>query len=1298
MRFPGILWEMMTSDDISRMASQQMQLFEQSRAFTGSIAQASAPPMPSPDQIPAFSGAAAVGYGAAEAAVGAANAGVAGAGLLGMAAGFGFGGVLSRPLSLLDPFGGAFGAAKMGWAAGGGSAAAMGGSMVPAARALGFGGMALGGYMAAGSAFNAMTAQVLRGAQEQMSAQTMLGLNVNNRTMPLMGFDQGTIGGMSSALRGMSSPSMPFAAVNGVAEAGLQAGLYQNVASLGQFKTRTQELMNSTMALTATFGGQANPFQLMAQAQQSGFYGSAGMGAALGAGIAGNAAGIGGMAMLNAGSIGAQVAGSFAAPRSLGARSAMGLAGRISTGVRNGLLDSSRVQDLMGGASLEDGVATLSGELTQAAFSEASDPTTLMGLIDPDTGHIDTSLAAAFSGGMMSRAELKRRARRNRGDRGARMAVQARRGGLTSELMGMADPVELIAGMAQSDIMSRGIRAGESADDVMGLALQKFGNLGEQQAELVQELIRAGPSIKMDISSKMQEQVRASQAGKTTGFSLDALKKKLVERYVEPWATPLRNLGAEIASWGSGLMDDAVGAIVGRENPGMGPATRGGYEALSRGLARGNLSMGGYSSGVGSSYTGMRVLGQDVAFTHDAYNFGSPGLYDRMPDGTVMGAASLGMVGVGAGSELAIRGGLSLANAGWGAIRGAGAATSVMGAARGVAGGLARGVGGGALALVGTVGRAISSPLAMAGSALSSAADMNEWMGSYDNRGTVSREAALAMERLGMASTSKYAQPGYLPVETEALDAGFVGSLVNLGADLPGLVEETADAGVGMFDSAVNYVSRAIGGSGSRRSNAAKWNNDPTAAWYVNAEDVSRIPKMLQSRYNPGGYLSTVKRADGSTLREGELVALRKQYSENANMIEARGAVGGVDGALTAFGESAILDSFAMGDRGGVINALGGGDVLSDISDLASTLGGVAGAGPGTRVQDLMGMAGASSAEEADVIESELKAIIAGGGLDAKALEDYARDPSAKTRGALGDIRRRRGISAHSPFGKFMSGVMTNDKYAAPFLQGVSGILGDSIEAAKAEYRGTLGVQRENLSRFTTKGGQDYSRMAASIGSVGLNHLGGAAANDIEMSQSILDGGQYSPGAVTAQRRGVVGAFLDLPEEGRADALEMLTPAQQAASARGAAIYGSMTRKGGRRGENFLSGLMQLKGAENVMDQEFTTRVARAINSGKSIGDAELDDLNRLLTISGFGKNTEQARSALLKAAKGDKAGAREFAELSGSTEGVRFRGAGGQAKSGDMSQAIDAFNTAIKNAATVISNAAQGKNQSGPA
>ena len=1334
---------MMTSDDISRIAQQHAQLMEQSRAMAGNIGVMSATPAPPPEMVPGFS--AAAGQAATSGAIGLANAGIAGAGLLGMAGGFGMLGAVGRPLGVLDPFTGAMGAASMGWSAGGGLKALAGGSSAPIARALGAGSLAMGGYMAAGSAFNMMTEQVTRGAQEQMQLTQAMSMSANRASMPSMSFGEGQHRQMATTLRQMYTGMNSSAAeLGGFAQAGMNAGMYSGVSSVGQFGARTQELMGQANAATAVFGLQdrQQAFQMAGQAQQMGFYGQGALSTAVNIGLTGLSSGISGGAMMGVGSGGAGVASGFGRSRRQGAEVAMGLASRLSSGFRGGGLDATRMQDMMGGASLEEGVGGLAASLTQGAYTAAFDTSTLMGLVDPDTGHIDAGRGAAFASGMISSTDMKKRARSNRSDRSARMAVQARRGGLASELMEMGSPEELMAGSARAEMNSRGIRSGESVDDVMNIALQKYGNMGEEQANLVRELISAGPSIKADISTRMQETIRSQQAAKPNMGTIESLKKKLADKFMEPWAAPMRDLGASISNWGSDLADQATSALFGAESTPMRAVSAGGHQ-LARGMRNG--ADASYMKGAPSGRGGMNLFGEQWAFKNDRSNFGESGgiVGDIGVDGVAgvltAGASALGTVGAA---------GLTMGGA------------ALMKSANFSVGGAVRGVAGGAMSLAGSAARMMFNPVTAAIGTVATMGFAGSYMGSADNRGTVSAAYANNMERLGIGGGNVAHGRGTFGVEEDKISwgEGFTDSIMNFGdfdrkdvvhrrnidaeavADSRTLLEARMSPGAGLKTQfgdnekdIQGFIKLAQSRKGEIRTAQARgggadamWGALGTgAAPYQKAIDARRAGRGSKE-YSLGtthrgdnvGYLAAIEAAIPGMVEMGDMTdslertgpgglnlgvggrmgMLLGELDPNEKVL--KDAVGGHKEALAAIdGAAPIIDKIS--------SFFGGGELGTEASNAAK------------RITDIVGEKKMVHGKEQTLLdrgksmEGELTSLMERGGAVGDSVMDYrkalvanlnankkdsklSQEEKTATRTALKAAQETVIGLAGSSMGPDLTRAWTSDSQRGgeEFL----GILNSKamevalpgIEAHKTR----MADDRRNLNRFTV-GGTEANAMQARMGGPAFNIMKKALEGSIEGTE--------------AGDEALARASLGMNVNQRGSAMEMMNANQQAVVARSSHVYESMTNKKHNKGQQILGGLMQLEGAMDgeVMNQDFTTGILKRVNAGKGLSAGDMDGIDRLLKAHKVsGDDIEKAKGQLRTMAGGGSSkedrearatAAKEFAVITGGAGGKIGSGGGG-GKGGDMTANIDAFNVAIGKAATVISEAAAGKNMSGPA
>lgn len=604
---------------------------------------------------------------------------------------------------VMDPFLGTLGAARAGWGSGAGQGMGM-----QAARGLGGGMAAMGGYMLAGSALNTITDQIIQGAQEQLTINTMLSMQATRRNLPLMGgigpSGAAAIGGQ---IQGMANadPWTSVGELTGLMGSGLEGGMFRGAGSTGQFQAKFRQLVSEVRQVSDSLNVTLNEgLSVMRDVQGMGVYGT---GSA--AGMITTASGIGGGLGLTPGSMlggaqsGSAMARRFGVHGGIGATLGLGMAGRLGAAALNEST-AERIRELAGGAELEEAIPGLAGQLVGGAFALGSTRQgmdVLTAMVDPDTGQIDPSRAAGFASGAFSRKDIQRMARR--ADRSTKQAVKARHDSLLGDLVSLVGPEGMLGGYAQAEMMTRGLKPGENMDDVENVLIQKFGGLGEQQADLVRQLTQDGPGMRTAIQQRMQQEMAAqkAQVDLQKNYSLEGIKRRLVQAYVDPVLAPMRGLGADIVNWGTSAFQGAVDWLVG----GLGGAGSAGepapVTAMSRRMMTDALSGTGPSFGAGDAQYGPAGSSGPTGFAKLVNDFAGMGAWNQRLSGAIgISDVVLPLAGMGmrAGGAALMRGGYGMASTGaansltggvgWGAARrvGAGAAGMLAGGASWLAG------------------------------------------------------------------------------------------------------------------------------------------------------------------------------------------------------------------------------------------------------------------------------------------------------------------------------------------------------------------------------------------------------------------------------------------------------------------------------------------------------------------------------------------------------------------------------------------------------------------------------------
>lgn len=508
------------------------------------------------------------GVGMAETAVGAGNVAIGGAALAGMFS--------SGPARYMDPFSGTLATMGKAWQGSAGSGWGLQGS-----RALGAGTLAMGTYMAAGMAINTVGEAFIQGAQEQFATTAMLASAATRQTMPVMGSISATQHGgqIGQMIQGMAGQDIwtNTSELTGLMGSALQSGMFRGTTSVPQFQTQFRELVQTVRQVADAMNTSlTEAFPLIQQFQGMGYFG---LRQAAGAAMAtrGMSAGLGlpQETLGQAGALGAHMARQYGLSGRLGADVNIRMGAQLGAGTLTGAVSEETLRDMAGGAELPGAIQQVGAQFAGAALRMGySDMGTqlLSALVDPETGHIDPARASQLQSGTLGGGALRKLAMRNQRKKGVQAAIMARRGGLSEELLGMVGPETMIMGGATAELGRRGLKPGESLDDVMSMLIQQTSGLGEREAQVIQQLASAGPGLRMEIQQRMQQElsIQKREIENERTYSLEGIKRRLVQKYIDPMLAPVRQLGAQFASWGARVFEDTTNWLLGEPTSGAG--------------------------------------------------------------------------------------------------------------------------------------------------------------------------------------------------------------------------------------------------------------------------------------------------------------------------------------------------------------------------------------------------------------------------------------------------------------------------------------------------------------------------------------------------------------------------------------------------------------------------------------------------------------------------------------------------------------------------------------------------------
>jgi hypothetical protein len=455
--------------------------------------------------------------------------------------------------NVLDPFSGTLDAAKLGYRTAGGG---MNGIM----RGMGFGATALGGYMAAGAAFNTITSSVLQGAQEGLAINQMLSNHITRGTLPGMSLGNAGRFAVADTIRGMASsdPWTNTSELTNLMGGLLDQGAFRSTTNTTQFISKFRELKDQVQQVATMFSTTLNEaLPIINQFNGMGFYGVAGgSSAAIYASGSASAFGLNPASIAGAGSGGAAMFRSMGLHGALGAAQSMRLATQIG-----GIQDRDFIREMAGGADYDTALSSVASGLVGSAAQVGMSglgTQALYALVDPETGRIDQGRAALLASGGMSKTELNRLVQRGMQSNRVKSAIGSRRDSLVGSLIEQIGPEGMLTGFANAQMLTRGLRAGEDGNDVVSSLIQQFTGLGEDQAQLIQQLASQGPAIKSLIKDRIQDELRSSKNALDSqqATSLEGIKRRLVNKFVEPLLAPVRQWGSSLAQMGADAFDN----------------------------------------------------------------------------------------------------------------------------------------------------------------------------------------------------------------------------------------------------------------------------------------------------------------------------------------------------------------------------------------------------------------------------------------------------------------------------------------------------------------------------------------------------------------------------------------------------------------------------------------------------------------------------------------------------------------------------------------------------------------------
>ena len=547
--------------------------------------------------------------------------------------------------------------------------------------ALGGAALPLLGYAGATLALDATAGNIMTGAQEYMTTQSVLG-SAGRMALPNMlspggvGFSPGDTQAVTRQLRGMAAqdPFTSMGDMQGIMASLTAGGHMRTVQNARQFQTKFRELTGSMKEIAEIYNTTMQEAAPILQRFQSMGYGTPQ--AAVGAmqrqrGMA-LAGGLTSQGVEAAGAVGAQISRAAGGLGTTGAAAMTRAVGRMGVAVMEGMVDPSMLTEATGG---------LTGEAANLAFSrnmytraqrllQGRHGRHVLAYMMGEGGELDAGRVSKFMSGEVSYNQMLRAGEQRYGTADIQASYKRNRGRLGSQLLEQTGPMAFVSRLAEMRISQHGQVGAD--EDVRGLLMETFGQMSRSEADVLTRLVRKGgeldQSVKQRVRQKLQSQAQES-AYKRHG-SFEAFKRRLVDEITEPLSRPFREIGDAVTRMGDEVGESIREAVTGVRRT----RTTAGEARLYRNILGGDLSQvfagmeggGGAASrslfsvarGAGpSSLTawGKVGLGEDSAdvrqaiahsLSTDAQGNALPRSISELEAGRLMGLAPTSGVGV----------------------------------------------------------------------------------------------------------------------------------------------------------------------------------------------------------------------------------------------------------------------------------------------------------------------------------------------------------------------------------------------------------------------------------------------------------------------------------------------------------------------------------------------------------------------------------------------------------------------------------------------------------------------------
>lgn len=491
---------------------------------------------------------------------------------------------------VFDPFSTTLKGMQAGWGYGG------------AAGAVGFGAAAMLPYLAGGAALNYGMGQVMTGAHDQLGLSNMLNATWSRANTPWMGLpDVSSQVQMGNAMAGMSGPFMSMGDLTGMMQTGLTGGTFRGAGNIQQLMSQFRAMKDEIAEVAQVYHTSLSEAQqLTSKIKGLGFYrtGQAGEFASQMRGLA-TAIGSSAEDMYSAGSAGANMWGGMGLSRATGARTMLGLTGRMTGLVNAGIISGDALRDAAGGAPIGEAIQAASNRLmgygVQFAHSRYGQRV-LGALMDPTTGELDPSLVSQFP--MMGMQEINQLYNKHTAGDG-RLLLKTRTTQMAGDLNAKLGP-EWWGSTIGALTRTRGDGSGSQEEYLQAI----FGQIPQQDMDMLRELSSMGPSLRANIAGKTREALAAGiqEAASARTQSWEGMKARVHEAILGPIERQMRTFGREVFGNIQGWVGDAIGDFLGSSSlPTISPA------ALES-LAYTQVGLGGGRPGLQQLSQGVRRL------------------------------------------------------------------------------------------------------------------------------------------------------------------------------------------------------------------------------------------------------------------------------------------------------------------------------------------------------------------------------------------------------------------------------------------------------------------------------------------------------------------------------------------------------------------------------------------------------------------------------------------------------------------------------------------------------------------